>query len=387
MRVLYFDCFSGAAGDMIMGALLDAGASEEVVRRAIDGLALEGAEVEIRQGVKQTIRATQVVVTTGDHSHRKLSDIMDILDRAPLGSGVKERVLRTFGVLAEAEAHIHGTSISRLELHEAGDDDALIDVVGSCAALEDIGADMVVCSPLPLGSGEVQSAHGTLPVPGPAVTAILKDVPVLGKGGGELVTPTGAALLKANVHRFALSPPMTLRSTGYGAGSRKYDMPNVLRVMYGDLLAGQSAVTSGWIVETNIDDMNPELFPYVIERLFEAGAQDAWVTPITMKKGRPAFALSVLCEGSERDRVLDVIYAETTTIGTRISPVAKDELERSWTEIEVEGHRVRVKVARRGNQIVNAMPEHDDAVQAARMSGLPLKEVYRIVERTIGTSD
>lgn len=384
MRVLYFDCFSGASGDMLLGALLDAGADEGAIRLAVAGLGLEGHNLQVSEVTKKGIRATRATVTTTDAvPHRTLAEIMDILDRAPLNAAVRERALRTFGVLAAAEARVHGVPLSETHLHEAGNDDALIDVVGVCAALEDIAADMTVCSPLPLGSGEVRSAHGTIPVPAPAVTEILKEVPVLGKGGGELVTPTGAALLKANVDRFALSPPMTLRSTGYGAGESDLDGPNVLRVMHGDLLAGQSAITSGWMVETNIDDMNPELFPYVIERLFEAGAQDAWVSPITMKKGRPAFALSVLCEGSERDRVLDVIYAETTTLGTRISPVAKDELERSWIEVEVEGHPVRVKLARRGNQTVNAMPEHDDAVQVARMTGLPLKQVYRLVERAI----
>ena len=384
VRVLYFDCFSGASGDMLLGALIDAGASEEAIRRAVDGLGLEGHSLEITEVVKRSIRATRALVTTGEGVQRRtLAELMDILDRAALSAGVRERALKTFGVLAAAEARVHGAGVSETHLHEAGDDDALIDVVGVCAALEDIGADMLVCSPLPLGSGEVTTAHGTIPVPAPAVTEILKEVPVLGKGGGELVTPTGAALLKANVDRFALSPPMTLRSTGYGAGARDLEGPNVLRVMHGDLLAGQSAITSGWMVETNIDDMNPELFPYVIERLLEAGAQDAWVTPITMKKGRPAFSLSVLCEGSERDRVLDVIYAETTTIGTRISPVAKDELARETTQVDVEGHPVRVKVARRGNQVVNAMPEHDDAVQAARLSGLPLKEVYRKVEQNL----
>ena len=388
MKALYFDCFSGAAGDMLLGALLDVGASENAVRSAIEGLHLQGLELEIAQVTKRSIRATRALVRTAPRAEgRTLAELTRVLERADLGSGVRERAVKTFGILAEAEARVHGTSISEMHLHEAGDDDALADVIGVCAALEDLDAEMLVCSPLPLGSGETQVNHGPLPVPAPAVLEILQGVPVLGKGDTELVTPTGAALLKANVDRFSLSPPMTLRATGYGAGERDLDSPNVLRVMLGDLLAGQSTVTSAWLVETNIDDMSPELFPYVIERLFEAGAQDAWVTPIVMKKGRPAFSLSVLCEGAERDRVLDVVYGETTTLGTRIAPVAKDELEREWSEVAVEGHPVRIKVARRGGQIVNAMPEHDDAAEVARSTGMPLKEVYRRAAEGAGSKD
>lgn len=371
----------------MLGALLDAGAEETAVRRSLETLGIEDWSLEVKQVDKGSIRATRAVVTTKEQRHhRTLADIMNVLDAAALPARVKERALKTFGVLAEGESKVHGRSLSETELHEAGADDALIDVIGACAALTDLNPDRITCSPLPLGGGVIETAHGSLPVPAPAVIEILKDVPVYGKGTTELVTPTGAAILKANVDRFMLTPPMTLRSTGYGAGSRDLQEPNVLRVLVGELMGRQEInTTAGWIVETNIDDMNPELFPYVLERLFEAGAQDAWVAGITMKKGRPAFALTVLCEGAERERILDVIYEETTTLGARISPVAKDELEREWREVTVEGHPIRVKIAKRGSKIVNAMPEHDDAVQAARMTGLPLKQVYRAVEKELGT--
>jgi pyridinium-3,5-bisthiocarboxylic acid mononucleotide nickel chelatase len=210
------------------------------------------------------------------------------------------------------------------------------------------------------------------------VLELLKGVPVVGAGSGELVTPTGAALIRGFVDRFAELPPFVLSATGYGAGNRELELPNVVRVLVGELLQ-ESISKQAWIVETNIDDMTPELFPYVVERLVEAGASDAWITPITMKKGRLAFKLTALCDRPERDRILDVLYSETTTLGARMRPVVKDELERDWVDAEFEGHTVKVKIGRRGGRVVTASPEYEDAVRAAKATGAPLKDVYRAV--------
>jgi uncharacterized protein (DUF111 family) len=206
----------------------------------------------------------------------------------------------------------------------------------------------------------------------------LEGVPVIGAGSGELVTPTGAALIKGFTGRFSELPSLVLSTTGYGAGDRDLELPNVVRVLVGELLK-EPAAKQAWVVETNIDDMTPELLPYVVERLIEAGASDAWITPVTMKKGRLAFKLTALCDPSERTRVLDVLYSETTTLGARMRPVVKDELEREHIDAEFEGHNVKVKLGRRGGRVVTASPEYEDAVQAARATGAPLKDVYRSV--------
>jgi pyridinium-3,5-bisthiocarboxylic acid mononucleotide nickel chelatase len=377
MKALYFDCFSGASGDMILGALVDAGASQEFVLSQVDALALD-AELTFSETSKNGVRSLRARVEARGGKPRPWDDVSSLVTQAPLNDDVKARSLTILLSLFTAEAEVHGVDIEHVHLHEVGADDALIDIVGSCAALKDLAPESVFSSALPLGAGTIESAHGLLPVPAPAVLEILRGVPVVGTGSGELVTPTGAALIKAFVDRFAELPPFVLSATGYGAGSRDLELPNVVRVLVGELLQ-ESPSKQAWIVETNIDDMTPELFPYVVERLIEAGASDAWVTPITMKKGRLAFKLTALCERSERDRILDVFYSETTTLGARLRPVLKDELDRDQVEAEFEGHTVKVKVGRRGGRVVTASPEYEDAVRAARATGAPLKDVYRAV--------
>jgi uncharacterized protein (TIGR00299 family) protein len=377
MKALYFDCFSGVSGDMILGALVDAGASEKFVAGQIETLSLTAA-LTFSETSKNGIRSLRATVKAGEVVSRTWDDVSSLLSRADLNETVRARSMAILSSLFEAEARVHGVEIEHVHLHEAAADDALIDIVGSCAALIDLRPDIVFSSPLPLGTGTVESEHGRLPVPAPAVLQILVGVPVVGAGSGELVTPTGAALIKGFVDRFAELPAFVLSATGYGAGSRDLELPNVVRVLVGELLQ-ESTTRQAWIVETNIDDMTPELFPYVVERLIEAGASDAWVTPITMKKGRLAFKLTALCDRPERDRVLDVLYGETTTLGVRMRPVVKDELERDLVDTDFEGHTVKVKIGRRGGRVVTASPEYEDAVRAARATGAPLKDVYRAV--------
>jgi pyridinium-3,5-bisthiocarboxylic acid mononucleotide nickel chelatase len=377
MKVLYFDCISGASGDMILGALIDAGADIERVRDELASLRVSGWDLDVSTVTRGSIRATRCEVTVTDDTERSYADVVSLLARSDLTDSVKGKVRRAFEVLARAESKVHGVPLEQVHFHEVGALDAIVDIVGSAAALESLAPVEVITSSIPTGRGFVDSADGPLPLPAPAVTEILRGATLYERGEAELVTPTGAALLAAFTDQFDSMPPLELEATGYGAGTRnRGGEPNVLRVLLGRGAEARVQRPTAILLETNIDDMSPELLPYVIDSLLAAGAQDAWLTPIVMKKGRPSFTLSALVGAAEMDRVIDVIYRETTTLGVRVGEVTKDELAREWFEVDVSGQSVRVKVGRRGGEIVTMAPEHDDAAKAARATGLPLKEIY-----------
>ena len=379
MRTLYFDCFAGASGDMVVGALLDAGADRGQLTRAIEGLGLEGVTVEVHDVTRTSIRATKFEVhSVPSNVRRGLDDIHEILARADLDDRVRDLALQCFTSLANAEAHVHGIDVNEVHFHEVGALDAIADIVAACAAYASLAPEQTIVSPIALGRTWVDSSHGPLPTPAPAVLELLKGIDVVGRWDHESVTPTGAALLRTFADRSGSLPEMTIEATGYGAGTRNTEHPNVLRVIVGetdDLLREEEQVQ---LIEANIDDMSPELLPYVIETLISAGAQDAWTTPITMKKGRHAVLLSVLATSEDVDRLSDIVFRETTTFGLRRSTVMKEALPRTWIEVAVYGMTVRVKVARRGGQVVSASPEYEDAVAAARATGQPLKEIYTV---------
>lgn len=376
MTVLYLDCLSGAAGDMLLGALLDVGVPEQTVRNAVESLDLEGWDLSVQKVAKRGISATKADVTVSDDlSTRTHAEIKSILNAAALSDPVRERSLNIVRVLAEAEAKVHGHTVEEVHLHEAGGIDALVDIVGCAAAIDYLNPSRVVGSALVTGRGWVESAHGPLPIPAPAVIEILTGVALEERGDQELVTPTGAAILKASCDDFGPMPQLKVRKVGYGAGSRDLAWPNVVRALLGSEIHPASGDT-GWLIETNIDDMTPELIPHCVKSLIGAGASDAWTTPIVMKKGRPAFTLSVLVREDAREAVLDVIYKETTTLGVRMHQITKDELEREWLNVKVGGQQVRVKLGLRGHQVVNVSPEYEDALIAARAEGIPLREVY-----------
>jgi uncharacterized protein (TIGR00299 family) protein len=380
VNVLYFDCFSGAAGDMILGALIDAGAPVEDVLRGLDRLGVGGWSLSARPVAKGPLRATQITVT-GTGPTRTYRDIVSIVSGADLPARTKERALETFALLAGAEGRVHGVATDDDTFHEVGALDAIVDVVGSCLALEHFAPQRIVTSPLPTGRGVVETAHGTLPVPAPAVVEILaaRGIPTYSRGNEELLTPTGAALLAALSDSFGDIPDMSLAAVGHGAGDRDTELPNVVRVLVG--VAAEDAGTERVVlVETNVDDMNPELVPHVLDAVLEAGALDAWYTPIAMKKGRPALVLSALVPVAGRDAVLDILFRETSTLGVRLSTVAREVLDRSFIEAFVEGAPVRVKVARRGGEIVTISPEFEDARAVAQKTGLPLKDVYALAQ-------
>lgn len=375
MTILYFDCFSGASGDMILGALIDAGAPADEIERTISKLPIEWVGFRNGRTLRGGIDATDVQIDIPDDvSRRSYLDIVGMIRSAGLPERVRDRALDTFEILAVAESKIHGVTKDEVHFHEVGALDTIADVVGAAVALEHFTPETIVASAIPMGSGMVESVHGTIPVPAPAVTEILTGVPLVPGGEGEVITPTGAAILKAACDRFGDAPPLVLRASGYGAGSRDLSVPNVLRVLVGDAVGHESS--GQLLLETNIDDMSPELIPYVIDVLIREGAADAWSTPIVMKKGRPALKLSALVDNATKERVLDALYRETTTLGVRTVPIEKDELLREWVEIRLDGHPIRIKIARRGTDVVTVAPEFEDAAKIARATGLPLKEVY-----------
>lgn len=378
--IAYFDCFSGIAGDMVLGALVDAGAPVEAIAAPLAKLPIEGFDLDAARVEKHGIAATQVRVRgTSSGIFRNYFSVRSLIEQADLPEPARRIALEVYRRLAEAEAAVHGKDVAHVPFHELGSADTIVDVVGAALGLAYLHVEHVYASAVATGMGMIKTDHGVYPIPGPAVLELLKGAPLYSRGiPNELVTPTGAAILAATAERFGDIPPMRIARVGYGAGARELEIPNVLRLIVGepvedeDLFGPVPAV----LLETNIDDMNPELYEYVVERLLEAGAQDAWVQPIVMKRGRPAVTLSVLCDAAAERALRDVVFAETTTLGVRRRVVEKWTLPREAVAVEVAGGTVRVKVARGASGVVGAYPEYADCARIARESGRPLKDVY-----------
>jgi pyridinium-3,5-bisthiocarboxylic acid mononucleotide nickel chelatase len=378
MTFAFFDCFAGVAGDMVLGALLDAGGSAEALRAGLAGVPVDPFELEVTEVERGGIGATQVRVRAGrSHVIRTWAYLRGALGQADLPAPVRDRSLAVFGRLAEAEARIHRKPVDQVHFHEVGAVDAVVDVVGSALLLHDLGVTELWASPVATGTGMVRSEHGVLPVPAPAVLELLQGVPIYSGGiTAELTTPTGAAILAAGVGRFTELPPMRVAAVGYGAGTRRHDeLPNLLRVLLGERTDGGAEGDSGLVLEANLDDMTPELAPWVLERLLEAGAADVWFTPIHMKKGRPGITLSVLCAPGADAAVRELLWRETSTLGVRGLPVRKWMLERRVIAVEVAGGKVRVKLGLDGGRVVNLAPEYADCARLATATGRPLKDV------------
>lgn len=375
----WLDCSSGVAGDMLLGALVDAGVPLDVLRTAVDAVTPEPVGLRAEQTHRAGLRATRVHVEGTDSvTHRSWRDVRSLLDASSLPPAVRERAVATFTRLAEAEARVHGTASDDVHFHEVGALDAIADVVGVCAGLAHLGLAALHCSPVALGGGSARTAHGRLPVPGPAVVALLAGAGAPSYGGPvdvELTTPTGAALLAAHVTAWGHQPPMRVERTGTGAGGRDLPgQPNVVRLLVGEPLPATS--TPGPVVlETNVDDLDPRLWPGVLQRLLAVGASDAWLTPILMKKGRPAHTLHVLVGPEAVDAARRVVLTETTAIGLREVPVHKHALDRDLVTVDVDGQAVAVKLARLDGAVVNAQPEFEDVARAADALGRPVKEV------------
>jgi uncharacterized protein (TIGR00299 family) protein len=444
LTVLYFDCFSGASGDMILGALIDAGVALSDVRQALGSLAITPETVWTESVVRAGIRATKFNVrgeagplddhdhehalashrhgseshrhasdeshrqASGSHrhardeshrqssgeshrhasgeshrhesgSHRTIAEIFRVIDGSALSGSAKDRTKQLFTVLGEAEAAIHGTSLERVHLHEVGALDSIIDIAGTVFALEQLGVDRIVSSPLNVGGGTVHSAHGHYPVPAPATIRLLKGAPVYsGAERVELVTPTGALLITGYANEFGPIPAMRVDRVGYGAGTRDFPhSPNVLRVLIGEQ-DGSAPSQSVVVIEAEIDDMNPQIFGVLMDRLLAEGALDVFYTSIQMKKNRPGTLLTVVASPNHKDRLTSTIFRETTTIGVRYREMARETLDREIVTVDTAVGPVRVKVARRGSDILNVSPEFEDCVRLATEHGRPVKEIQAL---------
>ncbi len=378
MVIAYFDCFAGISGDMALGALLDAGAEFDKLLNGLKTLPLSGWDLKVERVRKGSIAATSVTVLADKHHpERRVEDIEGIILSSALPEVVKFQSLNIFRLLAEAEAKVHGISVDEVHFHEIGAVDSIVDIVGVVYALHLLGVKEVHTSALPFSRGRVKTAHGELPVPAPATMELLCGIPTYPlEVDAELITPTGAALLKGLAKSFGAPPLFTPQKIGYGAGKKDLPFPNVLRViigeMTGDIALERERLT---VVETNLDDMTGELVGFVMERLFEAGAKDVWVTPAQMKKSRPAVVLSVLCDSSSLTNVMQILLRETTTLGVRVQEVERLCLQREFVEVETPYGIVRVKVAKLGGEIVNIAPEYEDCRRIALERKITLKEV------------
>ncbi len=374
--IAHFDCFAGAAGDMILAALIDAGADVEFIGKQIAKLGPTGIETTTVH--KRGVRATHVSILPAILDAQSPAEADELIARAGLDAEIETRSRATLRRLAEAEARVHGISVDEVHFHELSAADTLADIVGAFAAMSNLGIESATASPIATGMGVINTDHGVLPNPGPAVIELLKGAPLRQLDlNAELITPTGAAILSECVSRFGPMPAMTVRASGYGAGTQDLEMPNVLRVIIGDSAEPTSHSIEELHVEANVDDMNPEFYTYVCERLFEAGAHDVWIVPVIGKHGRPANVLNVLVSPDGEAAIREIIVTETSTLGVRYSSVSKWMLEREWVEVTVEGHPIRVKIARHGGRVVNVAPEYADCAEAARRTGSSLKQVFR----------
>jgi uncharacterized protein (TIGR00299 family) protein len=445
MRIAYLECFSGISGDMFLGALVDAGVSPRVLEDAVAALGL-GARLEISRVVRSGISATKMDVYVDgekdlpreecwerqehshshehsgqvhehehhershfhpgetrtepalslpkgvsephEHSHsRGLTEIRSIISGASISGGAKSTAIAIFETLGRAEAKIHNTSIESVHFHEVGAVDAMVDIVGAAVGAEALGVNQIICSPLNVGGGMVKCAHGTFPVPAPATVELLKDAPVYSSGlQAELVTPTGAAIVKTLASRFAPFPEMKIEKSGYGAGSRDFPgHPNVVRLTIGEAasnaLAAKTASETITVLEANLDDLNPQVFGYVMDLLFEDGALDAFAMPVQMKKNRPGTLLTVLCKPEDASRLTQLVFSETTTLGVRRRDETRQTLARRWENVRTPWGEVRIKIASMNGTVTNYAPEYEDCRRIAAEHHVPLKQVMQEAAR------
>jgi uncharacterized protein (TIGR00299 family) protein len=390
MTFAYFDCFSGISGDMTLGALVDAGVSIDALRAELAKLNISGYSLSSEKVKRAGFSATKVHVILDDREQpaRHLSDIRKIIEASTLASSIKQKSVLIFERLARAEAVVHGTTPEQVHFLEVGAVDAIVDIVGSVIGFEMLGITTTTASPVNLGSGTIRTAHGILPVPAPATAELLKGIPSYGSSVAfELTTPTGAVILSSLASSFGPMPQMRVARVAYGAGGKDLDgRPNVLRLMLGEPAADYDEDTS-IVIETNIDDMNPQVYDYLIEKLMEQGAQDAYLTPIIMKKGRPAILLSVLTDRSKTDVMLDTIFRETTSIGVRIQEVGRKKLTRKITEVTTHYGTIRVKISRHGDTIYTVTPEYEDCKRIAEEQQVPLQQVMEEAKAVFSRKD
>jgi uncharacterized protein (TIGR00299 family) protein len=396
MKLAYFDCFSGISGDMTLGALVDAGCSVEHLRSELRGLQVPGWDLTAEKVWKNGMAATYVKVVTEDQSkHRSLSAILEILEKSQLAAGVRDRAGAIFRKLGEAEARVHDVPLEKIHFHEVGAVDAIVDIVGACVGFHALGIEKFACSPLNVGGGTAKMAHGVLPVPAPATANLLQGKPTYSNGvQKELVTPTGAAIVATLCDSFGPQPAMTVSAIGYGAGTADLEgQPNVVRIMVGEAVgkgeekgaqAGVPFDAQGKpvlldeeiaVVEANLDDMNPQIYGYFLEKALGAGALDVYTTPVQMKKNRPGTLLTVLCKPQDTNALMSLIFAETTTFGVRTYRAQRRVLPREWVSVATDYGDVRIKVSRVNGRILHVAPEFEDCKKLAAEKDVPLQRV------------
>ncbi|MEI8206339.1 MAG: nickel pincer cofactor biosynthesis protein LarC [Kiritimatiellales bacterium] len=384
---LYLSGFSGVSGNMFIGALLAAGLPEKALREMVCALPVSGYQLKIETVVKQGIKATHFDVEldrSENHAHRHVADIIKIIGAAKLSDSVKARSIAVFTKLAEAEAKVHGTTVEKIHFHEVGAADAIIDIIGTVFGLEALGIEKVYAGNLRTGYGIIKCAHGALPIPAPATVELLNGIPYAqGEIEKELLTPTGAALLAVLCDGFGDRPAGFIsEKTAYGAGGWDLDIPNVLRAELGKLRCGTES-SELLVLESNIDDCNPQIFDYVMERLFKAGALDVWLTPIQMKKNRPAVTLSVLAPVALQEEIEKIIFTETTTIGIRRYPVQRTALDRREEMGKTPWGSVRVKISAMNGKVCSVTPEYDNCRKLAEANDIPLKDILQAARNSI----
>ncbi len=378
MKAAYFDCPSGISGNMLLGAVIDAGLDIDYLRRELLKLEIGNWELEIGKTKRQGIRGTHVEVKIkGKEKPRRLKEIISIIRQSKLSKNVKELSSRIFTRLAEAEAKVHGEPVGQVHLHEVGAIDAMVDIVGAVIGLEKLGVQKVYCSPLPHGKGLIKHKHGTLPNPAPATAELLKDVPTCVTDiKGELVTPTGAAIITAIAEEFGDIPRIKVKDIGLGAGTADLSVPNLLRIFIGEaeIPSQRDAVLE---IETNIDDMDPKRIPKVIDKLMEAGALDAYANPLIMKKRRQGVRLTALCSPEKRKEIITSIFDLTTTLGVRVFLVPREKLSRKFVKVKTRYGKAKIKLGLLGRELKTIAPEYEDYKRIAKKHHIPIQKAYR----------
>ncbi len=398
MKILYYDCFAGISGDMNLGAMIDLGVDQAWIISELEKLHLKGYQIHVSREKRNGIEGTRVEVAiekhTHDHAHgskhhhpeRNLSAIKELILASSLSDTIKDTSIAIFTKIADAEAKVHGMPVEKIHFHEVGAVDSIVDIVGAAICLDYLRVDKVLCGTIELGGGFVTCKHGTIPVPAPATVEILQDIPTrLGTVHYETTTPTGAAILATVVDEFIDTTDIIIEKVGYGIGHREMEIPNVVRVFLckGADISKDTHSESAFIIECNIDDMNPEIYDHVMEKLFDNGASDVFFTPITMKKTRPAITLSVLCRAAAEDRILEILFTETSTLGIRKYPVKKVMLQRKSFKIHTKLGEVTIKSGYYKGDVVKSKPEYNDCKRIAREKNISIQEVYKTIESAL----
>jgi uncharacterized protein (TIGR00299 family) protein len=391
MKIAYFDCFAGAAGDMITAAMLNVGLDESFLVAQLGSLNIEGLEIKISPTMRSGLTAVHFEPTSPDQQVRHLADITELINQSHISDPAKRRAIEIFESLAQTESQIHGTSPDQVHFHEIGAVDSIVDIVSACVGLDALAIEKVYCSNVAVGGGTVQTAHGLLPVPAPATAKLLQEAktPIIaGPGQGELLTPTGAAILANFVDEFAPLPPMRIDSVGYGAGTLESDeYPNVLRLIIGQTADEDAQADCVCLLEANVDDATAETIGFVLERILEEGALDVYSTTIGMKHNRPGVKLSVICAPADGGRIQKILFEEGLTLGIRRQLLQRSKLAREFVTVETEFGRIRVKTAIADGSIVSAKPEYSDCAAAAKRHEVALKIIQASVMKAFDSRD